>query len=154
MIRRYYTGIIFVYTLFLLYMMFFGLGRHASEFRCLQTNPFQTIVHFCSSHIKGQDFLLNVIGNIFVFSPYGWLGITLTKCEKIGPLTFGFLLCIGFVEFMQYQTGRGTADVDDVLLNTFGMLIGYGIMQFTLHANILNFQTNFNMEKRVSIAGY
>lgn len=144
----------FVYTLFLLYMMFFGLGREASDCRWLQMNPFQTIGHFCSSHIKGQDFLLNIIGNIFVFSPYGWLGIIFTKWEKIAPLTLSFILFIGILELIQYQTGRGTADVDDIFLNTFGMLIGYGIMKFILHANVLNFQTYFNIERRVATAAY
>lgn len=150
MIRRYYTVLLIGYTLVLIYMMFFGLGREASNFRWLQTNPFHTISHFCSSHIKGQDFLLNIIGNIFVFSPFGWLGISLSKFEKIAPLTILFVSFITLLEFLQYITGRGTADIDDVLLNTVGMLIGYAILQIFTKGNIFNFQTQFMLEKQLA----
>ena len=138
MIRRYYTGIIFIYTLFLLYMMFYGLGRHASDNRFLQLHPFQTIRHFCGPNIKHQDFIRNIIGNIFVFSPFGWIGLSLKKFNKIGVLSFGFLIFICSVEFAQYFTGRGTADIDDVVLNTFGMLLGYGVLQATTQFNVFN----------------
>ena len=42
------------------------------------------------------------------------------------------------IELAQYYTARGTADVDDVFLNTFGMLIGYIILQIVTKLNIAN----------------
>ena len=154
MIRRNYTVIIFIYTMFLLYMMFFGLGREASDFRFLQVNPFQTIRYFCGSNIKEHDFIINIIGNIFVFCPYGCLGISLKKLNKIAPLTFVFVTFICLVEFAQYFTGRGTADVDDVLLNILGMLLGFGIMQIIMQINLFNFALYFNEQERKKIPAY
>lgn len=135
------------YTLFLLYMMFYGSGREASDFGYIQINPLQTVRYFCGENIKLQDFMVNIIGNIFVFSPYGWLGILFKKLFKIGPLAIVFMLAISLIEFLQYYTGRGTADIDDILLNTFGMLLGYAIIKLFAAVNAFNFRTYFYEEE-------
>lgn len=140
--RRYYIGMIITYTLFLLYMMFYGLGREASV-GYLQFNPLQTIRHFFGDNIKLQDFMVNIVGNIFVFSPFGWLGIAFKKLFKIGPLALVFMLAISIIEFLQYYTRRGTADIDDIFLNTLGMLLGYAAIRFILAINAFNFRQHF-----------
>lgn len=145
--RRSYTGMMIGYTLFLLYMMFYGSGREASDFGYIQINPLQTVRYFCGENIKLQDFMVNIIGNIFVFSPYGWLGILFKKLFKIGPLAIVFMLAISLIEFLQYYTGRGTADIDDILLNTFGMLLGYAIIKLFAAVNAFNFRTYFYEEE-------
>lgn len=151
MIRRCYTIAIAVYTIALLYMMFFGLGREASDFRFLQVNPFQTIRHFCSANIKHQDFLLNIIGNIFVFSPFGLLGIAIKKFSKISILTVPFMLFISILELTQYFTGRGTADIDDVFLNTVGMMIGFGAMKLWNLSKVMELQLYFREEGAIPV---
>lgn len=146
--QRYFTGTIIVYTFFLLYMMFFGSGREASDFGYVQFNPLQTIRHFCGDNVKFQDFMVNIVGNIFVFSPFGWLGIVFKKLYKIGPLTLVFTLLIAFIEFLQYYTGRGTADIDDIILNTFGMWLGYTTIKIVMAVNAFNFRTYFLEEEK------
>ncbi|SFI56754.1 VanZ family protein [Halpernia frigidisoli] len=154
MIRRYYTAAIFIYTLFLLYMMFFGLGRHSSDLRFLQLHPFQTITHFFGPHINRQAFLINIVGNVFVFSPFGLLGLILKKLNRIKFLSLSFLLCICIVEFAQYITGRGTADIDDVILNTTGMLLGFGLLQASAQFNWFNISIYLPKKERNIVSSY
>ena len=145
--RRHYTGMMIGYTIFLLYMMFYGSGREASEIGYIQINPLQTVRHFSGDNIKLQDFMVNIVGNIFAFSPFGWLGILFKKLFKIGPLALVFMLAISIIEFLQYYTGRGTADIDDILLNTFGMLLGYATIKLFTLINAFNFRTYFLEEE-------
>ncbi len=123
--KRYYAPLLIFYTLFLLYMMFFGCGRVAEQIGYLQLCPFKTIKYFLGDNIATQKFAVNIIGNIFVFVPFGWLSLWSKKTFSFPKLLIGFLLVITTIEIMQYLTGRGTADVDDLFLNTIGMLLGY-----------------------------
>ncbi|WP_374446566.1 VanZ family protein [Epilithonimonas sp.] len=136
--KRYYAVLICVYTIFLVYMMFYGCGRHP-EFGFLQLNPFQSIKYFLSYHqFFSQTFMVNILGNIIVFIPYGWLGILDKRLNNLPLLSFLFISWICAIELTQYYTARGTADIDDVFLNTFGMLIGYTILKIVTKLNIAN----------------
>jgi glycopeptide antibiotics resistance protein len=60
------------------------------------------------------------------------------------------------IELAQYYTARGTADVDDVFLNTFGMLIGYFGLKLATYLNIFNIHAELhlshqNMEPSLTI---
>lgn len=79
--------------------------------------PFQTFGF--SAHL-----LYNLLGNILLFLPFGLLTALLWReyCWKRALLTG---VCItGFIECWQLLVGR-TLDIDDLLLNTFGVLCGY-----------------------------
>ena len=126
-------------------MMFFGSGRVASEVSYIQTEPFTTIQKFFTdTKISNEDFLINILGNIFVFSPFGWLGLCIKKFNKFIPTTLYFLLIITTVEALQYITGRGVADIDDIFLNTFGMLIGFFLYKYATWKNIANLKSILN----------
>ena len=127
--KRYYAVLIAFYTFFLLYMMFYGCGRHP-EYGFLQLNPFQSIKYFLNYHqFFSHKFLVNIVGNILVFIPFGWLGILDKRLSNLPLLCFLFIAWISAIELTQYYTARGTADVDDVFLNTFGMLLGYSLLK-------------------------
>lgn len=72
-------------------------------------------------------FLLNIPGNILIFLPLGLLPPLLWgKMEKLWKTAlFGFGVSL-FIEVTQLILPRGT-DVDDLLLNTFGTLLGYAL---------------------------
>ncbi|WP_409415005.1 VanZ family protein [Epilithonimonas sp.] len=145
--KRYYAVLIFFYTFFLLYMMFYGCGRHP-EFGFIQKNPFQSIKYFLHYHqIFSEKFMVNIIGNILVFIPYGWLGILDKRLNNLPLLFFGFVLWICAIEYTQYWTARGTADIDDVFLNTFGMLIGYFLLKVVTWLNISNIRLELGYQK-------
>lgn len=144
--KRYFAVFITVYTIFLLYMMFFGSGREASDVSYIQTEPFITIQKFFTdTKVSSEDFAVNIIGNIFVFSPFGWLGLFLRKFNSFIPATFSFLIIISLIESLQYFTGRGVADIDDIFLNTTGMLIGFFLFKYATWKNIANIRFHFQL---------
>lgn len=123
--KRYYEVFIPFYTLFLVYMMLYGCGREAGEIGNLQLTPFRSIHYFFLPHIPFGTFFLNIICNIAVFVPFGWLGLKFRPMKNLFLLTLVFVQGIITIEFTQHFSGRGTADIDDVILNTLGMLTGF-----------------------------
>ncbi len=69
---------------------------------------------------------VNILGNVAMFVPFGaflpamWSG--LQRAWKAIPVGF---ITIGLVEICQLLTLRGRMDVDDVLLNMIGIVLGY-----------------------------
>lgn len=124
-LRKYYTTLIPFYTFFLLYMMLFGCGRMSGEVGNLQLTPFRSIHYFTAPSVPFSKFFLNVVCNIVVFVPFGWMGLSFRKMQSFFLLLPLFVVAIIGVELTQHFSGRGTADVDDVILNTLGMSTGY-----------------------------
>lgn len=144
--KKYFAILITTYTLLLLYMMFYGSGREASEIGYIQIKPFHTIhLFFSDTHISSKDFIINIIGNIFVFSPFGWLGLVVKKFNSILPITLFFIVAITTIEITQYYSGRGVADIDDVLLNTLGMSIGFVLFKYVKWINLGNIKLHLDL---------
>ena len=74
-------------------------------------------------------FFKNVIGNMIMFIPYGFFVSYFLKIKK--PLTMFFLtFIVSFtVEFTQLKIGR-VFDIDDILLNIIGGVVGYFMFCF------------------------
>ena len=68
--------------------------------------------------------LLNLLGNLLIFLPYGFLGRLLLRNKGRFRLFFSGLFCILLIEFLQLLTGIGVWDIDDILLNTLGLCMG------------------------------
>ncbi|SIQ42414.1 VanZ like family protein [Chryseobacterium sp. RU37D] len=150
--KKNFAVLITVYTIFLLYMMFFASGREASEISYVQTTPFSTIRHFfIDSKIQNEAFLVNIIGNVFVFLPFGWLGLCIKRFNKIIPISIFFVCAISVIEIVQSISGRGVADVDDVFLNSLGMLIGFTIFKYVTLQNIANIRFYFDLDKQFQL---
>lgn len=70
----------------------------------------------------------NLIGNILVFIPFGFLlPKAYSKCGKWWRTFYcaaGFVMCI---ELFQLFSAFGAFDVDDILLNVYGAMMGYFI---------------------------
>lgn len=78
--------------------------------------------------LKGNwRFLIENIGNIVLFFPLG----VILKCINIGNdkkiFRIDFLLSL-YIEIFQLTFGLGTFEVDDLIHNTFGVMIGYWLM--------------------------
>ena len=121
-----------IYLLVLCYVLFFGgmFGRteHSGEYRYNLT-LFQEIGRYYGIGIRFGRwwlFILNVIGNIVVFVPFGiFVPILFQRCKNI-ILTLLLALQMSLtVELIQLVTQVGSFDVDDILLNTLGGLLGY-----------------------------
>jgi glycopeptide antibiotics resistance protein len=86
-------------------------------------------------HEQGLPFLVNFLGNLGVFLPFGML-LPVVRREKTtaGQVArWGFVLSAG-IELAQYVSGRRVADVDDVLLNVAGGLLGYALFRMAVEA--------------------
>ena len=94
--------------------------------------------------IAEQGFTLNVYGNILMFVPLGLYFANFMKqfhFRKVFGAIIGTSLSI---EVLQYIFKRGASDIDDLLLNTVGGLIGIVIY--------LVFKVMFKSKERVHVA--
>ena len=122
-----------VYLITLAYLMFFSenYGRTDAG-REYQYNLvlFREIKRYLIYHeqLGMGNVIINLLGNIAAFMPYGfWLPIMNRVCDgwlRILLWSLGFSLG---VEVTQLITKTGAFDVDDLMLNTIGGLLGYGI---------------------------
>lgn len=70
------------------------------------------------------DFIYNLFGNILWFVPMGLiLPVLLKKSKRMKTLLFGFGVSLS-IEIMQFIFKTGISDIDDVIFNTLGTLIG------------------------------
>lgn len=93
-----------------------------------QLIPFKTITFYISRVQAVHDwFFKNLAANIIMFIPYGLLSPVFVKEGKnvfLKVLVTGCLLSI-FIEVLQYVMAIGQCDIDDVILNVLGVLIGF-----------------------------
>lgn len=71
-------------------------------------------------------FFKNVLGNMIMFIPYGFFVSYILKLEKWYSITSLTLLTSLTIETTQLVIGR-VFDVDDIMLNILGGLLGYSI---------------------------
>lgn len=85
--------------------------------------PFRTIVGFFE-HCPTDIFLVNIVGNIVMFIPWGFgLPLLWKKQQKVFWVARNAFLLPVFIETCQLFIGRGV-DVDDLILNFAGGSIG------------------------------
>lgn len=127
MLKKFYKFIILPYTIFLLYLMFFGMGRFQYEDNVIRIEPVFSTLSFIENTIRWTDILKIVVGNVVMFVPFGFLGWVFPKLQDLPNLIFTFISSIVIVEVMQYFTRMGIFEVDDVILNTLGVFLGWQI---------------------------
>ena len=98
------------------------LGNKETSF--INLVPFKIIIRDIKSLINGDYliFLINIVGNILLFIPIGILVPMLWKIKDRYVILIGFLISLS-IEITQLYLGRVT-DVDDLILNTSGVIIG------------------------------
>ncbi len=86
------------------------------------------LVPFKNMLQKYDGWLLNLIGNVSMFIPVGIIyPLCFKRLDNIGRVTLaGFGLSL-FIELTQLLFYERTSDVDDLILNTLGTLIGAAI---------------------------
>ena len=80
--KKLYFIFIILYSSLLLYWLFFGFGRTPNVEKTVQLVPFTTIYKMFTQAGDFKYFSVNIIGNIVVFIPFGFLGIVF---EKLNP---------------------------------------------------------------------
>ncbi|QLG37028.1 VanZ family protein [Paenibacillus sp. FSL W7-1088] len=96
--------------------------------RTVNLTPFQEISrdwHSLSLHRPGTA--IHLLGNVMAFIPLGiFIPVLMGNKLLSGAKVFVLSLLLSFAfEATQLLTGMGIFDVDDLMLNTFGGMIGY-----------------------------
>ncbi|MGV2787806.1 VanZ family protein, partial [Clostridium perfringens] len=111
------TALIFLigYTMMLIYWMIWGFGRTTQEEFSYNLVPFSTMANYFP--IRSLASLINIVGNIAVFVPFGVLIPVVFRIRYVKMLGF-FLVGLFVLEMAQLISRRGSLDVDDFILNT------------------------------------
>lgn len=125
MLKKFYKIIIIPYSLFLLYLMFLGMGRFQYEDNLITVEPVFSTIKFIQGTQEWKNIIMIVLGNVVMFIPFGFLGWFFPGLRKLKPLLFTFISAIVIVEALQYFTRMGIFEVDDIILNTFGVYTGW-----------------------------
>lgn len=130
MLKKVYKIAIIPYILFLLYLMFLGMGRYQYEDNLITVKPIFSTIKFIQTADGWKDIVIIVLGNIIMFIPFGFLGWIFPRLKDLKTLCIAFISAIVIVEALQYFTRMGIFEVDDILLNTFGVYLGWQIRIF------------------------
>lgn len=107
--------IIYILSLYKLVMM-----QDINLYNGMNLIPFSEILKY---PVKSSVFIKNILGNVFLFIPYGFFMLYYLKKCSLLLVTSMSLLASFTIEFFQYQQGR-IFDIDDIILNILGGIIG------------------------------
>lgn len=120
-----------VYLILLFYFLFFAeiLGRtYVGRTYHYNLVPFKEIMRFWNyrSSLGMMAVIMNLLGNVVIFVPFGMLMPVLNRrCRTIWYTVYlSFELSL-LVEAIQLVSKVGSFDVDDLMLNTLGGMLGY-----------------------------
>lgn len=126
-----YSMLCAIYLAILVYFLFFAEGFRESVSGAYHYNfiPFREITRYIAYRrtIGYERTFINLAGNIIAFMPLGFFLPHLSKRK----LNFWTVSLMGMeisvlVEVIQLFSRVGCCDVDDVILNTIGGMLGYG----------------------------
>ena len=117
-----YAGLVIYFTLF---------SRTGSSTRILLPMPFTAVRKAFSTEgglrIADADSLYQIFLNVMLFVPLGLLlPMTLVRRSFFRTLCLGALLSLA-IEAVQYFFGMGAAETDDLIHNSLGTGLGYGL---------------------------
>ncbi|WP_010284679.1 VanZ family protein [Bacillus timonensis] len=131
--KRFLAGVVFItYSLFLLYWMFFAFSRTKGEEFRYNLTPFSTIKNYFTyyDHFPFYIWIINIAGNIGVFIPFGIvLPVLFPRLSNFFFFLCAFVIGISSLEVLQLFSMLGSFDVDDIILNTIGAVIGFILLQ-------------------------
>ena len=108
---------------FIIYiLLLFGLVTN-TDVQGVSNNfmPFREILRY---KIGSKYFLWNVIGNIMIFIPFGFIVSLILDSPKVNkPLIITFITSLT-IELVQMFIGR-SFDIDDIILNCIGGIVGW-----------------------------
>lgn len=109
-----------------------GLSYRQQLARNISLIPFHTIKNYwtvvCRREYTRLFFhcVINLAGNVVLFIPIGYFLPRLwIKMRRFFPFLFTCILSVCLVETLQLFTLLGSMDIDDLILNLTGMILGY-----------------------------
>ena len=147
-IKKVVATLFVLYCIVLLYVLFLhntyryefgaiGVNSYFSEEHMSMINivPFKTIFGYFQrlmNHTINTDIVVrNLFVNLVLFLPMGMAVPVLfeKKINKFWKFLLFIVITTFAIEIIQFLTMRGTADIDDIILNSLGGCIGYRIIQ-------------------------
>ena len=130
--KRLYQLLFAAYGILMLWLLF---ARTRGGIRGVNLVPFDTVKEFWTVMVQslgneGMEGLfmvsfVNLAGNVVMFIPLGlFVSIFIGKRWYLSLLSCAAVIIA--VETLQYATARGSADIDDFILNMLGAAMGYG----------------------------
>jgi glycopeptide antibiotics resistance protein len=121
--------------------MFIGFGREVHTGGPLQYNlvPLQTVSLYFDfdNGLSMISRLVNLLGNVVVFIPFGFLlPLAMTCAIAWVRISLFAVPCILILECLQMLLHVGSFDIDDLLLNMLGVWTGYGLFR------VISFRSN------------
>lgn len=118
-------GVFICYLLLLIKVLLLSRISHP-ELRSINIIPFHSIMEYISggsANIRKFAFS-NVVGNIVIFIPLS-IYLPLLKNDKRIKTNLLFVFIVSLlVEILQGLLGIGASDIDDIILNSLGGLVG------------------------------
>lgn len=153
---------IFLWTLFIIYLIILVnlillknssiilTARHIrnlplmDKLKGINLVPFKTISEFLTGGLSTRIIVENILGNIVAFGPLGFLlPLLFTRINQLKTVAvIGFMVSL-FMEITQLVFVLGSCDIDDLILNTLGAVIG-----FLVYLSLERYRKYYN--KRVS----
>ena len=122
-LKAFFTGFCFLFAVDFFYIYIFLRKYDASCCKPLNLVPFEgELKAFLTT--RQAPFLMRDAGNVFFFTAMSWM---ITELCKKRRYLFGIVIPVltsVLMEVYQYLFHCGDADIDDVLLNTFGVVLG------------------------------
>ena len=121
--------VFYIYILLLSYFLFFS-ERYGRDLITQQYNLelFREIKRFIRyrEQIGLEGFIVNIFGNVIAFMPYGFLLPLLNRTYRkfYAIVILGILFSL-IIETAQLLLKVGVFDVDDILMNSLGGVLGY-----------------------------
>lgn len=113
----------FFSLLFIIYiLLLFGMVTN-TDIQSVSNNfmPFREILRY---EFGSKYFLWNVVGNIIIFLPFGFIVSLILDSAKVNkPLLITFITSMT-IELVQMYIGR-SFDIDDIILNCLGGILGF-----------------------------
>ena len=129
-IREIFVNLFFIYFLMMIYYTFFKNGELCFSFYRIRYVNFipikRTIEMFANVNTGYTCPYYNVLGNIILFIPLGFfIPLLFKKCDKLKRvILYGFIGSFT-IEFLQYFTSNNITDIDDLIFNTIGAILGF-----------------------------
>ncbi|GGM18528.1 hypothetical protein GCM10011351_00350 [Paraliobacillus quinghaiensis] len=126
-------NIVFFSYIFVLFIIsFWGTStfspRNLFDYSGANFTPLSTISTYILNfhHYNFDTWFYNTIGNVLMFIPFGvLLPVNFKFYKRLPQIIIATIILSSSIELTQYLTNLGIFDIDTILLNLIGSLIGF-----------------------------
>ena len=133
--RQFGLTVLFLgYVALMIWLLFGQRSQGKSGVQNLNIVPFATLnlywdlLQNSSNDALVRHAFINLVGNVVMFIPLGYLlpGVY-KRVQSFFAMLLYTVVVIVLIETIQYITGLGSCDIDDLILNVPGAMIGWCI---------------------------